>query len=141
MDIATILIKLIFALIAGALIGYEREKTQRAAGLKTHMLSTLGSTVFAMVALQIFTDYLAKSQNLDLLRLIQGIAVGIGFIGAGAIIHSEKGVSGLSVAASVWIMSAIGIAIGLGYYLFAAITTVAVFITISIIENLENNKK
>ena len=140
MEITVILIKLLFALVAGALIGYEREKSRYPAGLKTHILAAMGAAVFTMVALQAFLDFKTGAPGMDLLRVISGVAMGIGFIGAGAIIQSEEKVKGLSAAASIWIIASVGVAIGLEYYLLAALATIISFLTLLVIERMDGKK-
>jgi putative Mg2+ transporter-C (MgtC) family protein len=105
-----VLLRLIAAALLGAVVGYERERAGKAAGLRTHMLVALGTTVFVLAcsAVGMSSDGLS--------RVIQGIATGIGFIGAGSILklNSERDIQGLTTAAGVWMTAAIGIAVGLG---------------------------
>lgn len=107
-------IRLILASLAGGLIGLEREIVHRPAGVRTHMLVSLGSALFVLVTLETFPSEGA--------RIIAGIATGIGFLGAGTIFKSKDGVQGLTTAASVWAVSAIGLAIGFGHYLMMLVT-------------------
>lgn len=110
----------------GGVIGYEREKKERSAGLKTHILVSVGSALFVMAPL-----YAGVSQA-DNTRVVQGVVSGIGFLGAGAILKLQRDmrVEGLTTAASIWLTSAIGVAAGLGNALLAIIATgVALFVT------------
>ena len=119
-------LRLLLAAVLGGAIGYEREKKERSAGLKTHILVSVGSALFVMAPL-----YAGVSQA-DNTRVVQGVVSGIGFLGAGAILKLQRDmrVEGLTTAASIWLTSAIGVAVGLGNGLLAvAATAVALFVT------------
>lgn len=109
-SITRIVLRLMVAVLLGGMLGYERESVGATAGLRTHMLVSLGSALFVLIPLQ------AGMQIGDVSRVLQGITAGIGFIGAGAIIkHSSKNdIKGVTTAASVWLTAAIGIAAGMG---------------------------
>jgi putative Mg2+ transporter-C (MgtC) family protein len=111
-DIITRLI--IAALLAGA-FGLDREMNHRPAGLRTNILVGLSSTLMMLISLQ-FTE--------DPARIAAGVVTGIGFIGAGLIINTKDGIHGITTAATIWIVSAIGLAVGLGYYSAAILTTI-----------------
>jgi len=96
-----IFLRLVFATLAGGLIGLEREIVHRPAGIRTHMLVSLGSALFVLVALDAFPN--------DVVRIIAGIATGIGFLGAGTIFKAKNDVHGLTTAASIWAVSAVGL--------------------------------
>ena len=102
--------RLIIAAALGGVLGYERERTGKPAGLRTHMLVSLGSALFIIIPQQ------ANMTPSDLGRVIQGIVSGIGFLGAGAIVKhaSEKDVVGLTTAAGLWLTAAVGVAAGMG---------------------------
>ena len=119
-EYAEIFLRLVLAVIAGGLIGLEREVVHKPAGLRTHMLVSLGSALFVLVGLETLPNETA--------RVIAGIATGIGFLGAGTIFKSRNDVQGLTTAASVWTVAAVGLSIGLGYYLISAIAVVLVLI-------------
>lgn len=109
-DIARVMLRLLLAAALGAWLGANRERTGKSAGLRTHMLVSMGCALFVMV------PQLAGMGLADLSRVIQGVATGIGFLGAGTIIkhrHDEQ-VVGLTTAAGLWVTAAIGIACGLG---------------------------
>lgn len=112
-------IRLLLAVVLGAMLGLERELRGMAAGLRTHMLVALGSALFVVVPLQ------AGMEMDGLGRVLQGVISGIGFLGAGAIVKmSQAGViRGLTTAASVWLTSAIGITAGMGREMTAVLTT------------------
>ena len=104
--------RLLLAATLGGVLGYERERLGKAAGLRTHMLVSLGSALFMLGALE------AGAAPGDVTRVVQGIATGIGFVGAGAILKlAEQGhvqVKGLTTASTVWIAAAVGMAVGAG---------------------------
>lgn len=118
--IATVVVvRLLVAAVLGGLLGLERERKGRAAGVKTHILVSTGSALFVLSPL------LADVDMADVTRVMQGIVSGIGFLGAGAIIKLGEGgrVRGLTTAAGIWSTSAIGMAVGIGHSLAALVTT------------------
>jgi putative Mg2+ transporter-C (MgtC) family protein len=114
-----VLIRLLAATVLGAVVGFERERAGKPAGLRTHMLVTLGTAIFVLAC-----SGAGVTQD-GLSRVIQGIVTGIGFIGAGSILKGsdERDVHGLTTAASVWIAAAIGVAVGLGSLGLALLST------------------
>lgn len=118
-------VRLLVAASLGAVLGYERESAHAAAGLRTHMLVSVGAALFVV------TPLLAGMSVGDLSRVLQGLIAGIGFIGAGAImkLSGEKEIVGLTTAASVWVTAAVGVAAGMGQETTAIFSTVfALFI-------------
>jgi putative Mg2+ transporter-C (MgtC) family protein len=115
--------RLILAALVGGALGWEREWHHKPAGLRTHMLVSLGAAVFMVAALASARDAeLAEGPRLDPLRLdplrvVAGILGGVGFLGAGTIIRGRGGVEGITTAASIWLAAAIGTVTGMGYYL------------------------
>jgi putative Mg2+ transporter-C (MgtC) family protein len=109
-DITRIVLRLVLAAVLGAVLGFEREHASKAAGLRTHMLVSLGSALFVLASLQ------AGIQPGDLSRVIQGVVAGIGFLCAGAILKSPQDdqVRGLTTSAGLWMTAAIGMTAGLG---------------------------
>lgn len=112
-------LRLLLAAGLGAAIGYQRERAGKAAGLRTHILICVGAALFTVVSLYGF------GPTSDVGRVAAGVVAGIGFIGAGAIIHRGAGdiVAGLTTAATIWAVAAIGLAAGAGLYLVAGVTT------------------
>ena len=110
------LIKLLLAVLIGGLIGLEREMHAKAAGLRTITLITIGATLFTMLSIEFRDD-----------RVIANIVTGVGFLGAGSILFSEGRVKGLTTASSIWVSAALGMAIGLGNYWLAGISSLIVF--------------
>lgn len=109
-DVTTIAVRLLVAALLGGLLGYEREVKGASAGLRTHMLVSVGSALFVLIPLQ------AGMEIQDLSRVLQGVTAGIGFLGAGAILkqREQNDIRGLTTAASVWMTAAIGVAAGMG---------------------------
>lgn len=117
-----IAVRLTSAVVAGAILGWEREAHNKPAGIKTHMLVALGSAGFMLAGVQLHEQLVAQNQanSADLLKVLAGIVGGIGFLGAGSILRSGGEVHGLTTAATIWVASAIGIACSLGLYFLAA---------------------
>jgi putative Mg2+ transporter-C (MgtC) family protein len=128
-----VLLRLALAAALGAAIGLERELREREAGLRTHLLVSLGSALFTIVSAYGFHAFLASGANVvraDPTRIAAQIVTGIGFLGAGAIIRQGLSVRGLTTAATLWVVAAIGLAAGAGYYSAAVATTVLVLVSL-----------
>jgi putative Mg2+ transporter-C (MgtC) family protein len=122
-----VLLRLAIACALGAAIGFEREIRDREAGIRTHLLVSLGSALFTIVSAYGFHEFLASGDNIvrtDPTRIAAQIVTGIGFLGAGAIIREGLSIRGLTTAATLWVVAAIGMACGAGYYWPAAAATV-----------------
>jgi putative Mg2+ transporter-C (MgtC) family protein len=135
--LAVVLIRVIAAAVLGAIIGLQREKAGKPAGLRTHMLVSLGTTVVVLACGGI-------GMGLDgLSRVIQGIVTGIGFVGAGSILKlsEERDVKGLTTAASVWMTAAIGVAVGVGSIGIAVIGTVLTVIVLALVVLVESRSE
>lgn len=130
---ARIIIRLVAATLCGAVIGINRERLGKPAGLRTHILVTLGSTLFVLAC----SGYGMSSDGLS--RVIQGIVTGIGFIGAGSILKldKERDIQGLTTAAGVWMTAAIGVTIGLGSLGLGLLGTVLALIVLTLAGKLE----
>ena len=117
-------IRLVLSMVLGAVIGIEREIHHKPAGIRTHMLVSLGSCLFTVVSIYDF--------NMDPARVAAGIVTGIGFIGAGTIIveREREKIVGITTAASLWITAAVGLTTGAGSYALAIIATLLAFITL-----------
>ncbi len=128
-----VIIRLIAATLLGAMIGYQRERVGKPAGLRTHILVTLGTCVFVLAG----SGYGMSSDGLS--RVIQGIVTGIGFIGAGSILklNEERDIQGLTTAAGVWMAAAIGVAVGLGALGLALLGTVLTLIILALVGKVE----
>jgi putative Mg2+ transporter-C (MgtC) family protein len=118
-------LRLLLAAALGAVIGYQRERAGKPAGLRTHVLICLGAALFTV------TSTFGFGEAAEHTRVAAGVVTGIGFLGAGAIIRGGHGiVVGLTTAATIWIVAAIGIAAGTGLYLISAVVTVIVLIVL-----------
>lgn len=117
--------RLIMASMCGALIGWEREKQAKGAGLRTHILICLGATLFSVIGIRMHETFSG-----DFMRLLYGMLLAIGFMGGGLVFSHGGSVRGLTTAAGLWVVTGIGLAIGLGYYLLAVFST---FLTIAIV--------
>jgi len=133
---AQIIIRLIMAFILGGLIGLEREFHGRAAGLRTHILVCLGSSLIMLTSMHIFHLY-QETANVDPSRIAAGVITGIGFLGAGAILRFKASVRGLTTAASLWAVAGIGLASGSGFYLGACTTSALVLFVLFFLTKLE----
>lgn len=133
--------RLILAMILGGIIGAERERKNRSAGFRTHILVTVGSCMFMIVSISmpmmISTMPSGIVNNADPGRIAAQVVSGIGFLGAGAIIQDKGKVRGLTTAASLWVVAAIGLAVGAGMYLTAISTTFFLFLILSVFAKLE----
>lgn len=126
-------IRITISAILGAVIGIQRERTRKAAGLRTHMLVALGSTLFVLASLEVGLS----PDNVG--RVIQGVATGIGFIGGGAILKlaAEREVRGLTTAAGIWMTAAAGIAVGIGQVALATMGILMAWIILAVIGRAE----
>ena len=111
--------RLLLAVVLGILVGMEREISHRPAGLRTHALVSLGACLFTIISIDYF--------DVDPARIAAGIVTGIGFIGAGSIIAEKGHVHGITTAASLWCVAAIGLAVGVGAYVLAVVSSALVF--------------
>jgi len=134
-----VIFRLILALIYGGLVGLERQRHGRPAGLRTNILVCLGSAAI-IIAFQKLSATLQPGSEpfirMDPARAAAGIITGIGFLGAGTIIKGKNFVLGLTTAASIWVVSAIGITLGLGHYLISAEVTALVLLTLFIFDKI-----
>jgi putative Mg2+ transporter-C (MgtC) family protein len=124
--------RLAIALGLGAVIGFEREMDRRPAGFRTHSLVALGSALFTVLS-----AYGFAGAAVDPTRIAAQVVTGIGFIGAGTILHHRGSIRGLTTAASLWSVAAIGMAAGAGMLAIAAVGTVLVVIVLSLLEGVE----
>lgn len=140
--ITEMIVKLCLSALLGGLIGLEREMHARAAGLRTHILVATGSTLIMMVSQYMFLFYQDQTAagivRLDPARIAAMTITGIGFLGAGTIIQSREIVRGLTTAACLWIIAAVGLAVGCGFYLPALITAVLALGTLHLLHRFEH---
>ncbi len=128
-----VILRLLLATFLGGLIGFEREMVHKPAGLRTHMLVCIASTLVTMSGL-LFT-------NADTARLAAGIITGIGFLGAGTIIAARGHILGLTTAASLWSVAGVGVAIGIGFYFAAIVASVLIFFVLSGVRRIEEKSR
>lgn len=134
-----IVLRMVLAIIFGGIIGWEREVMRKPAGLRTHMMVSLGSATFTLILLELYTAVLGsnKNMNVDPLRLVEAIVGGIGFLGAGSIIQSRGSVEGITTAASIWVVGAVGLACGGGHYKIAILAVTLAFLILMVLGYVE----
>ena len=135
------IIRLLIAIVLGGLIGYEREAQSKSAGLRTHILVCLGSCLCMIISVNIAMEYFFRYgyTNSDPGRIAAQVVSGVGFLGAGTILANQKGrsIHGLTTAASIWVVAAVGLVDGAGYLLTAAAATLFVFIVLTLFVRLD----
>lgn len=129
-----IVVRLLIAALLGGALGWERERTGKAAGVRTHMLVALGAALFVLIPQQ------AGVSDTDMSRVIQGVVAGIGFLCAGTIIkgRDEENVQGLTTAAGIWLTAAIGVGVGLGREASAILSTLLALMILNWLPRLIN---
>ena len=131
-----IIIRLAATAILSGLIGFERQFHKRTAGLRTHILVSLGSCLIMLTSLYVFDIY-KDITKADPARIAAGVITGIGFLGAGTIIREREGVRGLTTAASLWVVAGIGLACGCGFVNAAIYTTILALIVLFFLRHFE----
>lgn len=138
---AQIVFRLIVGAVLGGLIGFERERHNRKiAGFRTHILVCVGSTLIMLTSIYVFELYGGRA-SVDPARIAAGVITGIGFLGAGTILRSEKSVTGLTTAASLWTVSGIGLAVGCGFYVAGYVTALIVLAALYLLRKLPIEEK
>jgi putative Mg2+ transporter-C (MgtC) family protein len=129
-----VVVRVAVAALLGALLGWERERAGKAAGLRTHMLVALGAALFVLFPAEAGMDIA------DLSRVIQGVATGIGFIGAGTILKRPEAehVEGLTTAASIWLTGAIGMSVGAGQLWLSALCAISAWIILDVLARFDS---
>lgn len=130
------LMRLSAAFVLGGLIGYERQSQSKAAGLRTHVLVCLGSCLVMILSLDIYQSVQGLT-NADPARLAAQVVSGVGFLGAGTIMKEGATVTGLTTAASLWVVSGVGLAVGCGYYSGALYTTFLILLTLALLLRID----
>lgn len=131
MDVMTIIIRVAISIGIGGLIGIERELEHKPAGLRTIILVCLGSTIFMLIG------YELGLLGSELGRIVAGVVTGIGFLGAGAIIRARGDVYGLTTAATIWLASGLGLAVGAGFYMLAIIACISALVVLRLLGIVE----
>jgi putative Mg2+ transporter-C (MgtC) family protein len=133
-----ITVRLLLSALLGGLIGLEREWNNHAAGLRTHILVCIGSTAIMLLSIYGFSEFVTVANvRTDPARLAAQVITGIGFLGAGAIMRTGSSVSGLTTAASIWVVAAIGLCVGAGFFYVAFLSTVLVFLILFVLNKVE----
>lgn len=137
-----LVLRLAVAILLGGLVGWDRERADKPAGLRTHMLVALGAASFTLLGFEATASLAAQTrEHADPSRVLQGVIGGIGFLGAGAIIHTQGHASGITTAASVWVAGALGSAAGLGAFVLAGSTMVLTLVVLNLLGRLERKQK
>lgn len=132
-------VRLLIAMFLGSLVGIERQTRGRAAGLRTNILVCLGSAAIIVAFQKLSMEFNVGAESairMDPARAAAGVITGIGFLGAGTIIKSKDFVRGLTTAASIWVVSAIGVTVGLGEYVIAVVLTLLVLVALYVLHRL-----
>lgn len=135
MTFTEIIFRLLAAFLAGGLVGLEREIHGRPAGLRTHILVSTGACI--AVASGVMAARLFPGLSMDAGRIAAGVITGVGFLGAGTIVHYREGVGGLTTAACIWFVAMTGMLAGFGFYLFAGIATLTAMAVLLLLDALE----
>jgi len=129
--------KLLLSVLCASIIGWERQKREKAAGLKTHVLISFGACLFTIVGMNL----MPSNDTGALLRVLQGIVTGVGFVGAGAIIRQGMYVRGVTTAAGIWVIAAIGMTVGTGQYMLAIYSSLMVVVMLKLFSYVEHALK
>ena len=132
-----IILRMACAMLVGVVIGTEREFTHRPAGMRTHMLVSLGACAVMITSQMLFAQYRVYGATPDPARLSAQVITGIGFLGAGTILKEGPTIKGLTTAASIWAVACLGIAIGAGYYAVGLVGAACMMITLTVFEWLQ----
>jgi len=128
----TMISRLLVAALLGGVIGFERERSGKVAGLRTHTLVSVGAALLSIISIKLFQVFPSINGTVGYdYHLIANIVVGIGFIGAGTILRRDNHIEGTTTAASLWVVSAIGMASGFGFYQEAAATAFVVYVILA----------
>ena len=129
MDIFLVAVRIFLAAFLGAIIGIEREIKNRAAGFRTHIIVSVGACLIMLIGIEGIGE-ISNNIGRDTARMAAQVVSGIGFLGAGTILQTKDGVSGLTTAATLWLSAAIGLAVGIGFYEGAVIATIICLVTL-----------
>lgn len=130
--------KLFLSLVLGSVVGLERKRKGQPAGIRTFALISMGATLAMIVSIYVPQEYLGHVANGDPSRIAAQVLSGIGFLGAGAIIQMKGSVRGLTTAAGIWMIAAIGLAVGVGMYVIATIATLFILFILHQLEQIEH---
>jgi putative Mg2+ transporter-C (MgtC) family protein len=132
-------LRVLFAVLAGTLVGLNRELRNKPAGLRTHILIALAAALFTLIAFEIHLQFATGqgTKTADPVRIIDAVTAGVAFLAAGAIIRGRGGVHGLTTGANMWLAGALGLACGAGYYFIAFIGSVFALVVLIVVAKLE----
>lgn len=133
----TVTLRLLFSIVAGFMIGFERERHFQPAGLRTHMVLALGACLIMLVSIYIPAIFFDTNPNSDPGRIAAQVISGIGFLGAGAIFRFGFDVRGVTTAATIWTTSGIGIAFGAGFYVLGSFGTILLIVILQVFDKIE----
>jgi len=133
-----IILRVLVGAVLGAVVGFERERQDQPAGLRTHMILVIGATLAMVLSVNLGYLYARPGTPADPARLAAQVISGIGFLGAGAILRYGFTVKGLTTATSLWTMAIVGMAVGAGYYLIGVVTTALMLVVLAVLNILEN---
>ena len=133
-----IIIRILVGAVLGAVVGYERERQDQPAGLRTHMILVIGATLAMVLSVNLGYLFARPGTPADPARLAAQVISGIGFLGAGAILRYGFTVKGLTTATSLWTMAIVGMAVGAGYYLVGVVTTALMLVVLALLNVIEN---
>ncbi|EJO5346169.1 MgtC/SapB family protein [Clostridium botulinum] len=148
MDRKQVIFRIFLSIVIGGAVGFERERKNRPAGFRTHILVCIGSCIAVMIQLYII-QYMKEIIKIDgdfksllsadVSRIASQVISGVGFLGAGTIIREKGSVTGLTTAASIWVVACIGISVGLGFYFLSLIGFLGLMLSLIVFENLESS--
>jgi len=133
-----IILRVLVGAALGAVVGYERERQDQPAGLRTHMILVIGATLAMVLSVNLGYLFARPGTPADPARLAAQVISGIGFLGAGAILRYGFTVKGLTTATSLWTMAIVGMAVGAGYYLIGVVTTALMLVVLALLNIIEN---
>jgi putative Mg2+ transporter-C (MgtC) family protein len=133
-----IVLRILLGAVLGAVIGFERERDNQPAGLRTHMILVIGATLAMVLSINLGYLFARPGTPADPARLAAQVISGIGFLGAGAILRYGFNVKGLTTATSLWTMAIVGLAVGAGYYLVSVVTTALMLLVLGLLNVIEN---
>jgi putative Mg2+ transporter-C (MgtC) family protein len=138
-ELVLVTVRLTAAFALGALVGWERQRHKRAAGLRTHILVAMGCATFTLLGLELAQGNAGSDASS---RIVQGVATGIGFLGAGTILklESEQRIKGLTTAAGVWATAALGVAAGAGRLILAVVLALLTLVTLALLRKFEQDE-
>ena len=138
LPLSVIIMRLLIAMLCGAAIGFERERKNRAAGLRTHILVCLSSAIVAILTIEIahHAAFQGQSARVDPLRLIEAITAGVAFLAAGMIVFSKGEIRGLTTGAGLWFSGAIGLSAGLGFWHISLVATALALVVLWLLQGL-----